>query len=38
MTITIPDVTTKINLDTPDEEKFQIIPSKNKTYIEKYNY
>ena len=38
MVITFPDVKTKENIDTPDEEKFQEIPRKNKTYIEKYGY
>ena len=38
MIITIPDVKEKVNLDTPDEEKFRVIPLKNKTIIENYNY
>ena len=38
MVITFPDVKTKENIDTPDEEKFQKIPRKNKNYIEKYDY
>ena len=38
MVITFPDVKTKENIDTPDEEKFQEIPRKNKTYVEKYDY
>lgn len=38
MEIEIPSHTIKIDIDTPDEEKFQLIPSKNKTYIENYAY
>ena len=38
MTIIIPGVPTIVDIDTPDEEKFNSIPCKNKTLIEDYIY
>jgi hypothetical protein len=38
MEIEIPSHTIRNDIDTPDEEKYQLIPSKNKTFIENYAY
>ena len=38
MEIEIPSHTIRNDIDTPNDEKFQQIPSKNKTLIENYSY
>ena len=38
MIIIIPGVKTRVDIDTPDNEKQNTIPAKNITLIEKYLY
>ena len=38
MVIIVPGVQTKIDIETPEEEKYKVINSKNKTIAEIYSY